>query len=117
MKLNEYVKLTKNTLAKLDSVLMNNLHMLLGMSTEIGELQDIFKKHIAYGKEIDWINVKEELGDIMYYVASFCDINHLDLEKIIETNFKKLKSRYPDKFNEFRALNRDFQKERKILKE
>ena len=115
MKLNDYVKWTGNTCAKLESRLMDNIHMLLGLTTEIGELQDIFKKHIAYKKEIDWVNVKEEIGDIFFYAASFCNINNFDLEEILETNVEKLESRYPNKFSKFRALNRDFQKERKIL--
>ena len=115
MKLNDYVKWTGNTCAKLESKLMDNIHMLLGMTTEIGELQDVFKKYIAYKKEIDWVNVKEELGDLLFYISSFSRINNFDLEEILETNVKKLESRYPDKFSEFRALNRDFQKERKIL--
>ena len=115
MKLNDYVKWTGNTCAKLESKLMDNIHMILGMATEIGELQDIFKKHIAYKKNIDWINIEEEIGDIFFYAASFCRINNLNLEKIIETNVKKLESRYPNNFTEYHALNRDLPKERKIL--
>jgi len=115
MKLNEYVKWTGNTCAKLESKFMDDIHMIFGMSTEIGELQDVYKKHIAYKKNIDWINVEEEIGDIMFYLASFCRINNFDLEEILETNVKKLESRYPDKFTEYHALNRDLSKEREIL--
>jgi len=115
MKLNDYVKWTKNTCAKLDSTLMDNLHMIMGLATEIGELSDQVKKNIAYKKNIDWINAKEEIGDIMYYLSSFCRINNFDLEEILETNVKKLESRYPNKFTEYHALNRDLPKERKIL--
>ena len=115
MKLNDYVKWTENTCAKLDSSLMDNIHMILGLCTEVAELQDIIKKHIAYKKDIDWVNAKEELGDLMFYVASFCRINNFDLEEILETNVEKLESRYPDKFTEHHALNRDLPKEREIL--
>ena len=115
MNLNDYVKWTGNTCAKLESKLMDNIHMLFGMATEIGELQDVFKKNIAYKKNIDWINIEEEIGDIFFYAASFCRINNLDLEKIIDTNVQKLESRYPNKFTEYHALNRNLSKERKIL--
>jgi len=115
MKLNDYVKWTGNTCAKLDSNLMDNIHMILGMATEVSELQDIFKKHIAYKKDIDWVNAKEELGDLLFYVASFCRINNFSLDEIIETNVKKLESRYPNNFTEYHALNRDLDKEREIL--
>jgi NTP pyrophosphatase (non-canonical NTP hydrolase) len=115
MKLNDYAKWTANTCAELDTRKEDITHMLLGIITETGELADIFKKSLAYGKEIDWVNVEEELGDIMFYLASFCRINNLDFEKIINTNVLKLESRYPEKFTEYHALNRDLEKEREIL--
>lgn len=115
MKLNDYVNWTKNTCAKLKNQREDIIHMLFGMSTEVGELTDIFKKALAYNSNIDWVNVEEEIGDIMYYVASFCYINAIDLEKVIETNVQKLESRYPEKFTEYHANNRNLEKERKIL--
>jgi len=115
MKLNDYVKWTGNTCAKLESTLMDNIHMLLGLVTEVAELSDQVKKNIAYKKNIDWINAKEEIGDIMYYLSSFCRINNFDLEEILDTNVQKLESRYPNKFTEYHALNRNLSKERKIL--
>lgn len=115
MKLNEYVKWTENTCATLDTHKEDIIHMIFGMQTEIGELTDIFKKSLAYGKEIDWVNTGEEIGDIMFYIASFCRITGIDLEQVLETNVAKLESRYPEKFTEYNALNRDLLHERKIL--
>jgi len=115
MELNDYVKWTTNTCAELDTRKEDITHMLFGMITEVGELTDIFKKNLAYGKEIDWVNAGEEIGDIMFYIASFCRITGLDLEYIINTNVLKLESRYPEKFTEYHALNRDLNKEREIL--
>ena len=89
--------------------------MVLGMCTEVGELQDIFKRSLVYNENIDWVNVKEEIGDLMYYIASFCRINGIDLEKILEKNVEKLESRYHDKFSEKDALERNLNKERQIL--
>lgn len=111
----EYTRWTGKTCAQLESTLMDNIHMTYGILTEGGELADVFKKHIAYGKEIDWVNVKEELGDLLFYIASFCRINDLDLDEIIKTNMKKLESRYPEKFTQYHANNRDLDKERSIL--
>lgn len=115
MLLNEYQKWTANTCAKLDTHKEDITHMLFGMITEMGELTDIFKKSMAYGKDIDWVNVEEEIGDIEFYIASFCRITGLDLQDIINTNVLKLESRYPEKFTEYHALNRDLEKERDIL--
>lgn len=115
MKLNDYVKWTDNTRSKLNSSREDIIHMLFGMATELGELTDIFKKALAYKNDIDWINVEEEIGDIMYYIAGFCRINGIDLEQVIETNVEKLEARYPQKFNEHHANNRNLEKERGIL--
>jgi NTP pyrophosphatase (non-canonical NTP hydrolase) len=45
-------------------------HLNSGIGTELFELQDIFKRYYAYGKEIDLIHVKEELGDVYWYEAN-----------------------------------------------
>jgi NTP pyrophosphatase (non-canonical NTP hydrolase) len=117
MQINEYVQLTKNTLAKLESKQLDNFHALFGMTTEIGELIDQYKKNLAYGKKIDEINSQEEIGDIMYYIGAFCLINGFNLEAILENNIKKLATRYPNKFTEYHATHRDLEAERKVLEE
>lgn len=113
--LNDYVNWTANTCASLATKDVDVVHMIFGMMTEVGELTDIFKKSIAYGKEVDEVNVKEEIGDLMFYIASFCRINGYNLEEIILTNIEKLETRYPEKFTQFHANNRDLDKEREIL--
>lgn len=115
IKLENYTKWTGKTCAKLYSQKDDINHMLFGMITEVGELIDIFKKDLAYNKKIDWVNVEEELGDLMFYVASFCRITNLDLDDIILTNVNKLEERYKENFTEQEAKNRNIEKERKIL--
>jgi len=117
MDLKEYADYAKQTKAVLGDKLSNNLHMILGMVTETGELTDIFKKNMAYGKEIDWVNVQEEIGDLMWYVINFCTINGFDLEDILKQNVAKLIVRYPNKFSKEKAITRDLDRERKILEE
>jgi len=115
MKINEYVKNASTTRAMLRDKKLDNLHMTLGLITETGELADVFKKSLAYDKEIDWVNVKEEIGDLMWYIAGLCDINNFDLEDILKTNINKLKTRYPDRFDKVRAVKRNLEKERETL--
>jgi NTP pyrophosphatase (non-canonical NTP hydrolase) len=95
-------------------------HSLIGMMTELGELTDVHKKYINYGKEEDLVNMAEEIGDLLWYMA-IC-INALNgkgyecsFESIMQTNIDKLKARYPEKFNEEDANFRDLEKERGIL--
>ncbi|HBD95843.1 MAG TPA: hypothetical protein DC057_16865 [Spirochaetia bacterium] len=115
MQLNEYCELANRTNANLETEVLNTLHILMGMQTEIGELTDPFKKQLAYNKPVDWTNVKEELGDLMWYIGNLCYILNFDLEEILEKNIEKLKARYPEKFDSDKAINRNLSKERDIL--
>lgn len=117
MNWNDYVEQSSRTCAELPTPLLNDIHMVLGMGTEVSEIQDVIKKNMAYNKPIDYINVQEEIGDLCWYVANFCRMNNFDLEKILENNIKKLYARYPNKFNSEDAVIRNLEKERAILEE
>jgi NTP pyrophosphatase (non-canonical NTP hydrolase) len=93
----------------------NLLHYTIGVGTEAAELLDAVKKHIAYGKPLDLVNIKEETGDLLFYVARIIDMYGWTFEEVMETNINKLKARYGTKFSEAAALNRDLEAERKIL--
>lgn len=93
------------------------LHAIIGICTEAGELQDQFKKHLFYGKDLDIVNVSEEIGDLMWYIGTLCNVYNLDLEKIKEQNIAKLKKRYPGKFESEHALFRNLEKERETLEQ
>ncbi len=90
-------------------------HGLEGLVTETGELMDVLKKHRRYGKEIDWVNVKEEIGDVAWYVAMLCRAAGVSLEEVCRLNIAKLEARFPNKFTNERALTRDLETERKRL--
>jgi NTP pyrophosphatase (non-canonical NTP hydrolase) len=91
------------------------LHAVIGLATESGELLDQMKKVVFYGKELDRVNIKEELGDLMWYMAILIRELDLDLEEVLELNINKLRARYGDKFNSEGALHRNLEKEREIL--
>ena len=82
----------------------------IGLSGEVGEFNDIVKKCLFQGKELDddVVNhLRSELGDIMWYVAQGCIALDTTIEEIIDINTAKLKDRYPGGFDEFRSDNRD----------
>jgi len=112
-----YQEEAERTTARLEPAILNNLHYTMGLATEVGELLDVFKKHIAYGKPIDWVNVQEECGDFLWYFFNFLRINGFDFEEILQKNIDKLYVRYPEKFDADKANNRDLLHERKILEE
>lgn len=115
MEINKYQEEASRTCASIDGGLLDDMHMVLGMQTEVAEIADVYKKHIAYGKELDLVNIKEEIGDAMWYFANLCNFHGWDLRDILDTNINKLKIRYPNSFTSENALNRDLVKEREVL--
>ena len=124
MKSKEYIKDATRT-ESTDFMSMNTrlnddgtkrlLHAGIGLSTESGEFLDALKKHIYYGKELDRVNLAEEMGDIFWYLAIACDELGVEFESLMEKNIAKLKARYGDKFSEKSAEQRDLKTEREIL--
>ena len=51
----------------------------------------------------------------MWYISNFCNLNNWDLREILSTNIQKLKIRFPEKFEENQAINRNLEQERKTL--
>jgi NTP pyrophosphatase (non-canonical NTP hydrolase) len=103
----------KSRMASSDSIRL--LHAAMGMQTEVAEFTDMLKKHIFYGKPLDLVNLKEELFDTTWYMAIALDVLEGSFEEGFQKNIDKLKARYPEKFSEEKAINRDLKKERSIL--
>lgn len=87
------------------------LHAAMGMATETGEFMDALKKHVFYGKDLDIRNLREELGDIMWYIAIACDALDVELDTVLAKNIEKLRKRYPEGFKQVDALHRDVDNE------
>ena len=83
------------------------LNACLGLSGEVGELNDMIKKAVFHEKELDTEHAKKELGDIMWYVAMMCHSFGWDLDEIMRINIIKLMARYPEGFDIARANNRE----------
>lgn len=62
------------------------LHACAGMVTEAGELIDPFKRAMFYKKELDVVNVIEEIGDGLWYIAVACRVFNLNLDLSQENN-------------------------------
>ena len=98
-----------------DSKSLNLLHAGMGLVTESAEFMDALKKYIAYGDQLDLVNLKEELGDLMWYVQLALNNLNANLSDVMTLNIKKLEKRYPNGFDKVDAKNRDLDSERDIL--
>lgn len=91
------------------------LHGVLGLISEAGEIADALKKHIIYGRELDRLNIAEEIGDLLWYEALVLTATRTHLQTTMEMNIAKLRTRYGAKFDAFLANNRNLDAERATL--
>lgn len=98
-----------------DHTMIRLLHGAMGLCTEVGELQDQLKRHIFYGAPLDLVNVAEEVGDLMWYIAEVLNSVDGDLLAVMMKNIEKLQKRFPNKFTQEEAINRDLAAEREVL--
>lgn len=98
-----------------DPRLAQLLHSIVGMMGELGELAGAIEKHLWYGQQLDYGNLWEEFGDVAWYLAEGASSMKWDLNAILASNLKKLKKRYPERYTDHHAANRDLAAERATL--
>lgn len=77
--------------ARATDVSTNSLVPLLGMAGEIGSLYSVYKKKYRDKPSHDQflIELKEELGDLLWYIAAIANKNEIGLNEIAEKNIRK----------------------------
>ena len=93
------------------------LHCVVGLAGEIGELQDLVKRAVFYGQELNVANIVEELGDLEWYAAGIRHLLGITQSEVQNLNITKLAKRYPDKFSGFhsRYENRNLDAEKSLF--
>lgn len=81
-------------------------HMVTGISGESGELLDAVKKAVIYRKPLDVENVREEIGDILFYVQGLCASLGYSITQAMTDNQAKLTERYPTEYTDQAAQER-----------
>ena len=107
MELNEYQKLAKVTRNAKLSIDEERSNYALGLG-EAGELQNVVKKHIFHGHDLDQSREKvmDESGDVLWYLAMINEVYGITLEEVAQHNVMKLKKRYPEGFSGEASRNR-----------
>ena len=89
----------------------------LGLNGEAAEFSELIKKCIFQGKEYDDITkskLKDELSDVMWYIAQGCIALDTNIEELMDINMTKLKDRYPTGFDKGRS-NARYMKKRMMV--
>lgn len=92
------------------------LHGLLGTATEASEIAELLLDYIKTG-EIDEVGISEEFSDIDWYKAVTFDELSLDENTCRQNVINKLKVRFPDKYSDSAAADRNLDAERKMLEQ
>lgn len=78
----------------------------LGLAGEAGEFANLVKKMTAHGHPFDPDALKDELGDVLWYLAEAATASGLNLGEIAQENVDKLLKRYPEGFSQEDSINR-----------
>ena len=109
MNLDEYQQLAKRTLPA-DMPARDKISMLcMGLSGEVGELIEIFKKHLYHKHPMDAttrLEVAHELGDVLWYLSCLAYEEGYDMSFIASENISKLIHRYPSGFSPEASMSR-----------
>lgn len=82
------------------------LHALMGICSEAGEIADNIKKHFIYSQALDYDNIDEECGDLLWYITILLYATGYTIEDAMLDNIEKLKIRYPEKYTDELAKER-----------
>lgn len=78
----------------------------LGVSGEAGELANKVKKLVYHAHYFEQPKIREEIGDVLWYLAELCTAFNWSLEQVARDNICKLAKRYPDGFTVEDSINR-----------
>lgn len=102
MEINKFQELSTRTMKQEGAE--NNC--ILGMIGEMGEIVDLYKKVTYQGHPYNKEKVKEELGDVLFYIANYATVNDINLSDCLKSNVDKLRKRFPNGFSEEDSIKR-----------
>jgi NTP pyrophosphatase (non-canonical NTP hydrolase) len=120
-KLNKLILEAKTYLTSMPTLVENRMtfavdtrlaHCAIGLFTESGEILEAL-----LNPDLDYVNIREELGDSEWYQAIGYDALQINPEDNLQNNHDKLKARFPNKFSSDDAINRNLNLEREILED
>ncbi len=106
MNLNDYQAHARRTMPTSRDPKSIYQHMILGLLGELGEVTDLLKKHIHHMHDLNKPKLRQELGDLLWYVSNLADTAEIPLDDVATHNIAKLQERYPQGFDPERSRYR-----------
>jgi NTP pyrophosphatase (non-canonical NTP hydrolase) len=105
MQLNSNISKNTNKVCSL----YDNLQM------SIGEIVDLIKKKIFYGKEVSDDKIMQQLVNVEESLSCLCEINGITIHSCAMAVDHKLRLRYSGGYTDNKAINRDVSKEHEVM--
>ncbi len=116
-------QLSKNqTIGNMSQENIDILHGLLGLIAETKEILDAFKptleaamRHDSNPPEVDFLNLSEEAGDILWSTSLIAKTTSFDFNSIAKGLINKLELRHPQGFTSETSVKKDHEAEIKVI--
>ena len=106
MNIDNYQNLTAETAQSELNSKERVINWVMGISGESGEVADYMKKVLFHDHPMNREKLKDELGDILWYISRLASEYEIKFSDIISYNIDKLNKRYPEGFDKERSINR-----------
>jgi NTP pyrophosphatase (non-canonical NTP hydrolase) len=108
MNLSDYQQAVARTCATREAGQAETLKLaLVGLQDELGEVAGPLKKYLWHGHPLDYAHLQEEIGDLLWYLATLCNALDIALLDVVQGNLDKLQQRYPHGFSPEQSLKRE----------
>lgn len=87
------------------------------LAVEAAKIAEQVKKHVFYGKTANREIIIDAVIRVVWMAAYICKLSGVSFESVLSENIAKLRARFPDKFTESEAVDRDKAAEYKAMKE
>lgn len=106
MNFNDYQLETRRTAPLNQDTLGSLVNFSMGLAGESGEVVDQVKKAAFQGHDLQYAQLANELGDVLWYLSRAADAIGYKLLDIALLNLDKLHKRYPNGFSEEDSVKR-----------
>ena len=95
MKFDSYQKKSYVAIPPHETVQDEIANWAVGLSEEVGEVNNVIKHFVWNGEAVDKAKLAEECGDVLWYLSAMCTVFGIDFDTVAKLNITKLLNRYP----------------------
>lgn len=97
----DYQQATQRTAKKLNELPEKEklLYIVGQLSSEAGEVAGLIAKAALRGHPVDSLKLREEAGDVLWFIATLLEHYGIEMEVCAEENIRKLRKRFAEGYS------------------